>query len=71
MVVEYVAEYQQDGKIVCAFVMSEFSKLSAASYVDGVCQISLTYIDNDLSARELEGIIQSLFKNAAKILSDN
>ncbi len=63
---EYVAEYQHDGKIVCAFVMSEFSKLSAASYVDGVCQISLTYIDNDLSARELECIIQSLFKMLPK-----
>ena len=63
---EYLAEYHQDGEIVCALVMSEYSRLSAASYVDGVCQISLTYIDNGLSAKQLEKIIAELFKKLPK-----
>ena len=63
---EYLAEYEHNGQIVCAFVMSEYSKFTAASYVDGVCQISLTYIDPQLSASELERIVSSLFSALPK-----
>ncbi len=46
---EYLAEFNDNGKIICAFVMSKYSSLIAAVYVDGVSQISLTYIDKSLS----------------------
>jgi len=54
---EYLAEYEEQGNIICAFVMSKYSALTAAAYVDGVCQISLTYIDRSLSQDKFASII--------------
>ena len=59
---EYLAEYEQDGNILCALVVTEYSKISAGAYVDGVSQISLNYVDHQLSIDKLAQIIQSLFR---------
>lgn len=56
-----VAEYQQNDKILCALVVSEYSRITVGAYVDGVSQISLNYFDQQLSVHEFESIVQSLF----------
>ena len=58
----FLAEYQEQGKIICAFVMSSQSKFTAAPYVDGVSQIPLSYIDESISSSKLNKIFASLFK---------
>lgn|GEM_PF-6605611 len=63
---EYLAEYEEQGNIICAFVMSKYSALTAAAYVDGVCQISLTYIDRSLSQDKFASIINALFNSLPK-----
>ena len=57
----YIAEYEHKGIIICAYVVSINSFFSAASYVDGVSQISLSYIHASIDASQLRNITQSLF----------
>ena len=57
----YLAEYELDNEIICAYVVSINSFFSAASYVDGVSQISLSYIHASINASQLRNITQSLF----------
>ncbi len=58
-----LAEYKEDNEIVCAYVVSIYSLFSAAAYVDGVSQISLSYIDPLIDEKKLIKITQSLFSD--------
>ena len=58
-----LAEYEEKGEIKCAYVVSINSLFSAAAYVDGVSQISLSYIHPSISASQLGSITQSLFND--------
>ena len=59
---ECLAEFDEGGNIICAFVMTRDSLYAATAYVNDVTQMSLSYIDRSVSAKRLEIIVQSLFK---------
>ena len=61
-----LAEFEEDNKVICAFVISFESRFVANAYTDVVSQLSLSYIDESLSARKTQEVICSLFKALPK-----
>ena len=57
----YLAEYEENNEILCAFVLSYMSTFQLESYIPEVGQISAAYICDSVEPAKLQKILQSLF----------
>lgn len=63
-----LAEYEEDGKILCAFIVSFVSATQAGCFISTVSQISATYICDSVAPEKLQTILQSIFSVLPKTM---
>ena len=56
-----LAEYEEDGEILCAFIISFVSPTQAGCFISTVSQISAAYICNSIRPAKMQKILRSFF----------